>query len=571
MAHFEIKDLSFSYALGSGKKALDHINLEIEQGEYITVCGKSGSGKTTLLKHLKSVLTPHGTTEGDIYFEGKLLRDISHRDQSAKIGYVMQNPDNQIVTDKVWHELAFGLESLGMDQKTIRLRVAEMASYFGIQGWFHKNVSELSGGQKQLLNLASIMAMQPSVLILDEPTSQLDPIAATDFLNTVRKINLELGTTIIITEHRLEDVFHASDRVVVMEKGHVLTCDEPHKVGEYLKTTGNQMFAAMPSPVQIYYGVDNNLKCPLTVREGRNWLNEVFAGKDIKHAAIEEKDRREEDTGVPAISVKEAWFRYEKTGTDILKGVNFYVSKGEFFAIVGGNGTGLPIGSVMLALNVPLFLVSMKSLGLRFGVRSLIATLLFSLMLDTIHVPQMVDDKWLATVYGGLTSGLGFGLILRGSATTGGSDMLASVIHRFCPRIRVSIGIFAVDASVIVASAFVYDAMAAMYALICVLICNVVVDFVLEGPNTSHSFFIISDKSDEIATRILKELDRGVTALEGTGMYSNTKKRVLFCVVNRMESVPLRRIIFSVDPRAFVVTNKAHDTYGEGFKVHAGH
>ena len=340
MAHFEIKDLSFSYALGSGKKALDHINLEIEQGEYITVCGKSGSGKTTLLKHLKSVLTPHGTTEGDIYFEGKLLRDISHRDQSAKIGYVMQNPDNQIVTDKVWHELAFGLESLGMDQKTIRLRVAEMASYFGIQGWFHKNVSELSGGQKQLLNLASIMAMQPSVLILDEPTSQLDPIAATDFLNTVRKINLELGTTIIITEHRLEDVFHASDRVVVMEKGHVLTCDEPHKVGEYLKTTGNQMFAAMPSPVQIYYGVDNNLKCPLTVREGRNWLNEVFAGKDIKHAAIEEKDRREEDTGVPAISVKEAWFRYEKTGTDILKGVNFYVSKGEFFAIVGGNGTG---------------------------------------------------------------------------------------------------------------------------------------------------------------------------------------------------------------------------------------
>ena len=198
MAHFEIKDLSFSYPMAKDKMALDHINLNIEQGEYITVCGKSGSGKTTLLKHLKSVLTPHGTTDGEIYFEGKLLKDVSLRDQSAKIGYVMQNPDNQIVTDKVWHELAFGLESLGMDQKTIRLRVAEMASYFGIQGWFHKNVSELSGGQKQLLNLASIMAMQPTVLILDEPTSQLDPIAATDFLNTVRKINLELGTTIII-------------------------------------------------------------------------------------------------------------------------------------------------------------------------------------------------------------------------------------------------------------------------------------------------------------------------------------------------------------------------------------
>ncbi|MBQ9960376.1 MAG: ATP-binding cassette domain-containing protein [Firmicutes bacterium] len=340
MAHFEIKDLSFSYALGSGKKALDHINLEIEQGEYITVCGKSGSGKTTLLKHLKSVLTPHGVTEGKIYFEGKLLKDITLRDQSAKIGYVMQNPDNQIVTDKVWHELAFGLESLGMDQKTIRLRVAEMASYFGIQGWFHKNVSELSGGQKQLLNLASIMAMQPTVLILDEPTSQLDPIAATDFLNTVRKINLELGTTIIITEHRLEDIFHASDRVVVMEKGRIICDDNPHAVGEYLKETKNEMFAAMPSPVQIYYGVENNLKCPLTVREGRNWLSEVFSGNNPVHTAIDEKEQRGENIGVPAISIKKVWFRYEKTGQDILKGVDFYVSRGEFFAIVGGNGTG---------------------------------------------------------------------------------------------------------------------------------------------------------------------------------------------------------------------------------------
>lgn len=340
MAHFEIKDLSFSYPMAKDKMALDHINLNIEQGEYITVCGKSGSGKTTLLKHLKSVLTPHGTTDGEIYFEGKLLKDVSLRDQSAKIGYVMQNPDNQIVTDKVWHELAFGLESLGMDQKTIRLRVAEMASYFGIQGWFHKNVSELSGGQKQLLNLASIMAMQPTVLILDEPTSQLDPIAATDFLNTVRKINLELGTTIIITEHRLEDIYHASDRVVVMDKGKIICVDDPHAVGEFLKATDNPMFAAMPSPVQIYYGVESNLKCPLTVREGRNWLSEEFEGKEITFPRIEKEEMREEDTGVPAISVREAWFRYEKDSPDILKGVNFYVSKGEFFAIVGGNGTG---------------------------------------------------------------------------------------------------------------------------------------------------------------------------------------------------------------------------------------
>ena len=340
MAHFEIKNLSFSYPASKNGLALKEINLSIDRGEYIAVCGKSGSGKTTLLKHLKSVLSPHGNMEGEIYFEGKPLKESDLRQQSSKIGYVMQNPDNQIVTDKVWHELAFGLESLGIDQKTIRLRVAEMASYFGIQGWFHKNVTELSGGQKQLLNLASIMAMQPTVLILDEPTSQLDPIAAADFLNTVRKINLELGTTVIITEHRLEDIFHAADRVVVMEKGSIIAADEPHKIGEFLKAENNEMFAAMPSPVQIYYGVENDLRCPLTVREGRNWLSSLLKDNEIKIASIEEREEEDEETKVPAVTLKEVWFRYEKEAPDVLKGVNLQIPKGKIFAIVGGNGTG---------------------------------------------------------------------------------------------------------------------------------------------------------------------------------------------------------------------------------------
>lgn len=353
MAHFEIKDLSFYYPTEKKKPALSHINLKIERGQYVTVCGKSGSGKTTLLRHLKSVLAPHGKTEGEIFFEGKPLKDADLRTQSSRIGYVMQNPDNQIVTDKVWHELAFGLESLGMDQKTIRLRVAEMASYFGIQGWFHRNVTELSGGQKQLLNLASIMAMQPSVLILDEPTSQLDPIAATDFLNTVRKINRELRTTIIITEHRLEDIFYASDKVVVVENGQIIADDEPRKIGDFLKNGNNDMFAAMPTPVQIYYGVKkfqeektpemstDNVKCPLTVREGGDWLTHMFEDKTPEITRVEDKITTDPDeVKDPAVLVKEAWFRYEKDTPDVLKGITFQVPQNSLFAIVGGNGAG---------------------------------------------------------------------------------------------------------------------------------------------------------------------------------------------------------------------------------------
>lgn len=232
------------------------------------------------------------------------------------------------------------------------------------------------------------------------------------------------------------------------------------------------------------------------------------------------------------------------------------------------SATGLPVGTVSLILNVPLFLISMKNLGLRFGLRSLITTIVFSVLLDLFDVAPLFQDHLLAAVYGGLFAGLGFGLILRGNATTGGTDMLASLIHRLCPRIRVSWGIFLVDGLVIVASAFVYDMVSAMYALICVFLCNIVVDLVLEGPNSSHSFFIISEKSEEIAQRILTELDRGVTGIDATGMYSKQEKKMLLCVVSRLETTRLRRIVFTTDPRAFLISTKASETFGEGFKEH---
>ena len=338
MAHFEIKNLSFSYAAAKGKDSLHNVNLTIQKGEYVVLCGKSGSGKTTLLRHMKTVLTPHGKHTGEILFNGVPMEKVSQRDQSSKIGYVMQNPDDQIVTDKVWHELAFGLESLGCDQKTMRARVAEMACYFGIQDWFHRDVANLSGGQKQLLNLASIMAMQPEVLILDEPTSQLDPIAASDFLNTVRKINIELGTTVIITEHRMEDIFPYADRAIVMDGGSVIADDTPRNIGKLLYDQKYDMFAAMPTPVRVFYGSRGEGDCPLTVREGRNWLSRSFA-EEPKIKAVPAPEL-EEEVENPALSMKELWFRYEKNSPDILRGVSAEVPKGSLYAIVGGNGAG---------------------------------------------------------------------------------------------------------------------------------------------------------------------------------------------------------------------------------------
>ena len=339
MAHFEIKDLTFRHAGNKEKESLKNISLSVRKGEYLVVCGRSGSGKTTLLRHLKTVLTPGGKRSGEILFNGKPLEQVSKRDQSAQIGYVMQNPDEQIVTDKVWHELSFGLESLGCDQKTMRLRVSEMACYFGIQDWFHRDVTNLSGGQKQLLNLASIMAMQPEVLILDEPTSQLDPIAASDFLNTVRKINIELGTTVIITEHRLEDILPYADRVIVMDEGSIIADGTPRQVCGELHGKNNPMFTAMPTPVRAFYGADGEGKCPLTVREGRNWLTEAFADRPITVREPEEEAPMQEDVDA-AITLKELWFRYEKDSPDILRGVSVEIPKGSLFAIVGGNGAG---------------------------------------------------------------------------------------------------------------------------------------------------------------------------------------------------------------------------------------
>ena len=431
--------LSFAYPL-SETPTLRNVDFSVEESEFFVVCGKSGCGKTTLLRQIKKNLMPFGRRTGRVLYYGDPVDLLDDRRSAAEIGFVRQNPDNQIVTDKVWHELAFGLESLGTDSASIRRRVAEMASYFDIQGWFRHDVSRLSGGQKQLLNLASIMVMQPRLLVLDEPTSQLDPIAASEFLQTIRRINRDLGVTIILSEHRLEEAFTMADRVMVMDRGEVLACDSPGRIGGELARLNHPMFHGLPAVTKIYHGSteerigsevartekgasdhgasegdgqrpegagqrpesdgqrpesagqrpESSGDGPLTVREGRLWLRERMERAGVDAGAAKElwKEVRGEmaagseaggtkavcgepasgsgtggkaasdgagapavgggtgrkaasdGAGAPAVRMDNVWFRYSRSGADILRDLSLKVRRGELYALLGGNGVG---------------------------------------------------------------------------------------------------------------------------------------------------------------------------------------------------------------------------------------
>lgn len=333
MEILKVENLSFAYPLEQ-KNTIEGVSFGVHSGEFVVLMGETGSGKSTLMRMLKREISPAGERCGDIYYEGTPIDALDPALTACRIGYVMQRPEQQIVTDKVWHELAFALENMGMPQNAIRRRVAEMASYFGISDWFERDVNELSGGQKQLLNLASIMVMQPDVLLLDEPSSQLDPIAATDFLNTVRKLNRDMGITIVLIEHRLEEALPMADRVLVMEKGRLILDASPTEACEAMRK-GSVLLEAMPGAVRLFHALGAAGACPITVRDGRTFLRSAYKNK-IRSEAIDEPMRGNEC----ALSLRNVYFRYGRETPDVLRGLSLDVRKGEIFCFLGANGSG---------------------------------------------------------------------------------------------------------------------------------------------------------------------------------------------------------------------------------------
>ena len=334
--------------------AIEDISFSIGEAEFVVLCGQSGCGKTTLLRHFKKNQIPFGTGSGKLYYRGSDLETMDDRESAARIGFVGQNPDTQLVTDKVWHELAFGLENLGVPGEQIRRRTAEIAQYFGMESWFRRPVSELSGGQKQLLNLASVVIMQPDVLLLDEPTAQLDPIGTGRFLDTLRRLNRELGTAVLLSEQRLEEVVPMADRVLIMHQGHLVADAVPGQCAAKLEAYEREhnealpIASAMPVAVRVWKACHyrDEANSPVSIRQGKSWLADHVRktgqpGEPIKSAV---SDRHPCHTAKRAVSetalfVDRLCFGYQKDQR-VLEDFTMRVPKGMLYAVVGGNGSG---------------------------------------------------------------------------------------------------------------------------------------------------------------------------------------------------------------------------------------
>lgn len=351
----EYQNFSFQYP-NAPAYALKNINLKIPAASITLLLGPSGSGKTTLLQHTKPQFQPGGNSNGAIYIHNKRMKEFSPAQTAAMIGFVRQNPDEQIVTNSVLHELAFGLENLGIPTQKISILIAEAVHYFGLQKIMDKEIQHLSGGEKQILNLASTMIMKPELLLLDEPTSQLDPIMTDLFIQLLLKINEELGTTILMCEHHVESLFHKANQIAYLNAGQLLFCEPPQKAAEKMQNFKQTEY--LPSALKITLPLSSYLteaqkkSLPLTQKEGKQFLSSIIKSpvfKQIYDPPIKTST---------LVTLKNCCFSYHKK--EVIQNMTASFDKEQITAIVGGNGSGKTTLLRLIAEKYPCFQGSIK-------------------------------------------------------------------------------------------------------------------------------------------------------------------------------------------------------------------
>ncbi|WP_404454750.1 ABC transporter ATP-binding protein [Oceanobacillus kapialis] len=327
------KNISFTYP-AQENPALHQVDLHVNKGEFVVLCGASGSGKSTLLHLIKQEIAPHGQLTGTFTYKGKELDSHDTNKSTQEIGIVFQDPENQIVMDNVMEELLFGMENKGLETRDMRIKIAEMTHYFGLSHLLDKKTSELSGGEKQILNLASVLLLDPELLLLDEPTAQLDPLAAKEFIQTITQLNREFGLTIVMVEHRLEELFAIADRVLVLEKGRKMI-DAPPREAILKLHNHPALHYFLPSASRLILHYEKELSgedIPLTVKEARDWLQP----KQIKPRQL----REEVEQSTTLLTLKEIDYQYKRRTPAVLHNLSLSVNEGELLAILGANGTG---------------------------------------------------------------------------------------------------------------------------------------------------------------------------------------------------------------------------------------